>query len=55
MESLKRLTSYLVDKYNINLNKKIPFFKWCNGVTKKCIDKPLIINYKYPIVGHRDA
>jgi hypothetical protein len=55
MESLKKLTKYLIEKYDINIKKKMPFFKWCLWVWKKCIEKPLIITNKFPIIGHRDA
>lgn len=55
MESLEKLTRFLVNKYNIDLKKKNPFFKWCVWNSKKCIDKPLETEYKYPIIGHRDA
>ncbi|MDD3646707.1 MAG: N-acetylmuramoyl-L-alanine amidase [Candidatus Gracilibacteria bacterium] len=52
-ESLKNLVSYLVDKYDINLAKKSPFFKWC--IAGDNCKLPLEIDFKYPIVGHRDA
>lgn len=55
MESLKKLTEYLVKKYNINLNRKVPFFKWCNWISEKCQEKPLTISYEYPIIWHKDA
>lgn len=55
MESLKKLIKYLIKKYNINIKRKMPFFKWCLWVWEKCIEKPLIISYEYPIIGHRDA
>jgi hypothetical protein len=55
MESLEKLTKYLIKKYNINIKKKMPFFKWCVWVWKKCIEEPLIITKKFPIIGHRDA
>ena len=55
MESLEKLIVYLVDKYDINLKKKMPFFKWCAGTSKECQEKPLIIDYNYPIIWHRDA
>ncbi len=54
-ESLKKLIKYLVKKYNIDLNTKVPYFKWCVWVSKKCINHPLIVSYHYPIVWHRDA
>jgi len=55
IKSLEKLTKYLIDKYDINLDKKIPFFKWCNWISEKCQENPLIINYEYPIIWHRDA
>lgn len=50
--SLKKLTYYLVEKYEIDLTKKQPFFLWC--FSKEC-KSPLTINYEYPLIGHRDA
>lgn len=52
-ESLKKLVSLLVDKYEINLAKKSPFFKWC--IDGDNCRLPLDIDFKYPIVWHRDA
>ncbi len=51
-ESLEKLISYLVDKYDINLLEKQAFFKWC--ISWDCV-LPLDIEYMYPIIGHRDA
>ncbi len=50
--ALEKLVRYLVEKYKINVTKKQPFFKKC--FTKEC-KYPLTINYKYPIIGHRNA
>ena len=55
LESLEKLTKFLIKKYNININKKQAFFSWCVWISKECQEKPLIINYDYPIIGHRDA
>lgn len=51
-KSLESLIKYLVEKYNINLDEKQPFFRACNK--SDCID-PLEVNYFYPIIWHRDA
>ncbi len=50
--SLKNLTSYLVSKYEIDLNKKKYYHSDC--VWKSC-DLPLITELKEPIIWHRDA
>jgi hypothetical protein len=55
LESLEKLIKFLIKKYKININKKQPFFSWCVWTSKKCLDKPLIISYNYPIIWHRDA
>ena len=52
--SLELLVKYLAKKYDIDFSKKVPFFKWCNAGTE-CLEKPLTVNYDYPLVGHRDA
>ena len=54
-ESLKKLVTYLVKKYNIDLSQKTDYFKWCVGTSEQCIQKPLIITHDYPIIWHRDA
>lgn len=51
-ESLEKLINYLVEKYNIDLNKKEAFNKNCTW--KNCISL-LETNYNYPIVWHRDT
>lgn len=51
-KSLEKLISYLVEKYNIDLAEKQPFFRKC--IWTDC-SFPLEVNYKYPIVWHRDA
>ncbi|MDP2090301.1 MAG: N-acetylmuramoyl-L-alanine amidase [Candidatus Gracilibacteria bacterium] len=50
--SLKNLTSYLVNKYDIDLNKKKYYHSDCNG--KSC-DLPLNTVLSDTIIGHRDA
>ena len=50
--SLKSLTSYLVEKYNIDLTNKTYFHEEC--VDDECI-LPLKSELKDPIIGHRDA
>lgn len=49
--SLENLIKYLVEKYEINLNEKQPFFRNC---LKNCSDV-LEVNYHYPLLWHRDA
>jgi len=49
-----KLKNY-VDKYNIDLNNKVDYFKWCVWTSKECLENPLIITQNYPIIGHRDA
>ncbi len=51
-KALEKLVRYLVEKYEIDLTKKEPFFKKC---FKKECKSALTINYQYPIIGHRDA
>jgi hypothetical protein len=53
-DSLEKLVIHLWKKYDINLNKKVPFFKWCS-LWEQCDKKPLDISYHYPIIWHRDA
>ncbi len=55
INSLKKLTKYLVKKYDIDLSRKVPFFEWCEGVSLKCQKNPIIVNYMYPIAWHRDS
>ena len=55
MESLEKLIKFLERKYSINFNEKQDFFKWCVGTSLECQDKPLIIEKKYPLIGHKDA
>ncbi|MDD2871947.1 MAG: N-acetylmuramoyl-L-alanine amidase [Candidatus Gracilibacteria bacterium] len=50
--SLKNLTSYLVNKYNIDLNKKVYFHEECIGAN---CEQPIISQKLDPIIGHRDA
>jgi len=55
MESLEYLIKYLVEKYDMDLSEKIPFFNWCLWTSLKCQNNPLIINYNYSIIWHKDA
>ncbi len=52
IQSLKKLTKYLVKKYNINLNEKKYFHKACIDIN---CEHPLESFKEYPIIGHRDA
>ncbi len=51
-ESLLKLSTYLVKKYDIDLSKKTTFHRECLWVD---CDSPLISEKFYPIIGHRDA
>lgn len=51
-EALKKLTKYLVKKYDIDLNQKKYFHKVC--VETNC-EHPLDSFQEYPIIWHRDA
>lgn len=51
-ESLKNLMSYLVEKYDIDLNKKVYFHKQCDN--EDC-DNVIYSQLQDPIIGHRDA
>lgn len=53
-ESLRKLIDYLIKKYDINVTKKVPFFKQCIW-NKSCDQNPINVFYDYPIIGHRDA
>lgn len=51
-ESLLKLSTYLVKKYDIDLSKKTTFHRECLWID---CDSPLISEKFYPIIGHRDA
>ena len=53
-KSLKKLINHLIKKYNINLSKKVPYFKRCIK-DEICDEKPIVVSYDYPIIWHRDA
>lgn len=52
-DTLLKLTSYLVEKHDIDLSKKVNFYKTCTK-SEVCYEA-LIPVLEYPIIGHRDA
>jgi len=52
LESLKNLTIYLIEKYNIDINQKKYFHEDC--ILEKCNDD-IKSKLDYPIIAHRDS
>jgi hypothetical protein len=51
-KSLNKLMTYLIEKYDINLSKKVYFHKQCDD--NNC-DNIILSQLLDPIIGHRDA
>lgn len=54
LDSIENLSKYLINKYNIDFTKKVPYFKWCIW-NNNCETNPITVINDYSIIWHRDA